>query len=257
MKKIKSFTLAEVLITLVVIGIVAAITIGALYKINQERIMVTKLAATYSVLLDGFKIMVQQNGTIDTYGSGTERVNTIIKLLPQYIKMTECKKWRDCLSSEYKFRNSTVNRSPDEYYHYSLLNGAVISIKKYNNLKCVQNMAMNQKGTNEYNTPGSSIYYGTYNHSCGELEVDINGPAPPNKSDVDLFKFKLVTDGIVPAGSSKETIWTDTFDRQCKISAPLGTRTYGYCTGWVLANKNMDYLHCPDELGWNKKTSCK
>ena len=96
--KKQNFTLAEVLITLAVIGVVAAITIGVLYKINQERIMITKLAATYSVLLDGFRMMVQQNGTIDTYGNDTEeRMNTIIELLPQYIKMNKCTRWKDCI----------------------------------------------------------------------------------------------------------------------------------------------------------------
>ena len=48
MKRQNAFTLAEVLITLAVIGIVAAITIPALVNNYRERVTVTGLKKMYS-----------------------------------------------------------------------------------------------------------------------------------------------------------------------------------------------------------------
>ena len=45
----KAFTLAEVLITLGIIGIVAAMTLPAIIQKQQDKITVTKLKKMYSV----------------------------------------------------------------------------------------------------------------------------------------------------------------------------------------------------------------
>ena len=47
---IKAFTLAEILITLGVIGIVAAITMPTLIQNHKKKVAVTQLKATYSIL---------------------------------------------------------------------------------------------------------------------------------------------------------------------------------------------------------------
>ena len=54
-------------------------------------------------------------------------------------------------------------------------------------------------------------------------------------------------------GRQVDGVWTETFENQC-----LGKRYHGPggCTAWVIVNGNMDYLKCPDELGWDKKSGC-
>ena len=258
----KSFTLSEVLITLVIIGLVAATLIPMIIQNYREKATITKVNQAYVLLLDAFKLMIQQNGTIDTYGdSAPERIQKVGQLIPDYLKITkECKESLSECMGPYKsrFTNKTITAVPysRQNFTFVLLNGLTISISPDSQgSDCIQNMAMNQKGINEYNNPNSSIYYGNYKHTCGNIYVDINGSKGPNKNDIDLFNFKIVTDGIVPAGSHKEGIWTETFDSQC-----LGKRTLiegGYCAGWIIENKNMDYLHCPEKLGWKKALSCK
>ena len=65
-------------------------------------------------------------------------------------------------------------------------------------------------------------------------------------------------DGIVPAGTAGLTrfglLWS--FERSC-LNAEYTASSQASCTAWVLANENMDYLHCPDKIGWNKASSCK
>lgn len=65
LKKI-GFTLAEVLITLGIIGIVAAITIPGLITNYQKRVTVTRLKGSYSKLMQAFK------AAEDDYGPVTE-----------------------------------------------------------------------------------------------------------------------------------------------------------------------------------------
>ena len=63
-----AFTLAEVLITLAIIGVVAAITIPSVVQKYQERVTVTKLKKVYSTLNQAYQMAVIENGTIDQWG---------------------------------------------------------------------------------------------------------------------------------------------------------------------------------------------
>ena len=215
--------MAEVLITIAIIGIVAAITVPNLISKHKEKTTVTRVNVIYSKLLEGFRLMIEENGTIDTYGS------------------------YDCSNDLYKFKyvNDTDKVGRTRIATFKMVDGAVLQFGIDSG--CTQTMAMDQK--NEY-----GYAYGTYGMGCGSLVIDLNGRLGPNVSDIDFFKFRIVTDGIIPAGSSKETVWTQTFLDQC-----LENRAHnlGNCTAWVIANKNMDYLHCPEKLGWDKASSCK
>lgn len=65
--KFKGFTLAEVLITLGVIGVVAAITLPALISSYNKKITETRLAKFYSVFNQAIKLSVAENGDVDTW----------------------------------------------------------------------------------------------------------------------------------------------------------------------------------------------
>lgn len=64
----KAFTLAEVLITLAIIGVVAAMTIPTLISKYQEKQTVTQLTKVYSILSQAWQLMQTEYGTIDTWG---------------------------------------------------------------------------------------------------------------------------------------------------------------------------------------------
>lgn len=59
---IKGFTLAETLITLGIIGVVAALTIPALITNHQKEVTLNKLKETYSLLGQAFKSATVENG---------------------------------------------------------------------------------------------------------------------------------------------------------------------------------------------------
>ncbi len=62
MKKQRAFTLAEVLITLGVIGVVAALTIPTLIANHRNKVTETKLKKFYSVMNQAIKLAEVENG---------------------------------------------------------------------------------------------------------------------------------------------------------------------------------------------------
>lgn len=63
----KGFTLAETLITLVIIGIVAALTLPALVNNHRKEFVETRLKSAYSILANMFKSAEVDYGTLNTW----------------------------------------------------------------------------------------------------------------------------------------------------------------------------------------------
>ena len=66
-EKRAAFTLAEVLITLAIIGVVAAMTIPTLVVDYQKKVVETKLLKVYSVMNNAIKLSSIDNGPIQTW----------------------------------------------------------------------------------------------------------------------------------------------------------------------------------------------
>lgn len=232
----------------------------------REKVTVARLTHTYSLLSQAIERMIEDEGsTIQYWGSdNATRQAKFEKLLPKYVEIIKkCKRMEQgCISPNHYGigvlgapANGWAVGSSGTTNTYLLKNG--VGIKVNPGGTCQQDTTLQKKGCSEYNlncNPNqATLNYGTYQHDCIHLMVDINGPAGPNKTDIDYFGFSIVQNGIVPSGSSKETVWTQKFDNCIKYSQ----HEYGKCTAWVIYNKNMDYLKCPDKLGWNKAPSCK
>ncbi len=261
-----AFTLAEVLITLGVIGVIAAITMPTLIGNHREKVTVTRLTHTYSLLSQAIERMIEDQGeTIQYWGSdAATRRAKFEELLPKYVEIIKkCEKMEKGCISPTNYTPGVIGAPAGVWItgrttlanSYLLKNGVGIKVNKGGT--CQQDTTLQKKGCSEFNlncNPNeATLNYGTYQHNCIGLFVDINGPAGPNKTDIDYFEFSIVQNGIVPSGSSKETIWTEKFDNCIKYNRYNNCK----CTAWVIYNKNMDYLKCPDKLGWNKASSCK
>lgn len=250
MKKEKSgFTLAEVLVTLGIIGIVAAITLPQLITNYKEKQRVTQLKKAYSVLQQAFTMAVKDYGTpnywdlaitntgqTDENGnqildeSGTEKAMNILK---QYLKQ---KTLPDGAFIGYV--NSLDNRNA--WWPWE------VSANKYVFLPDGTMIA--QGWINSPECKASS-------NSCGDFWVAF--PSKNMRIGVDVFNFLFTKNGFVPNGMSTGTSYA--FDKACDIKNQSGLNADAQgrgCTAWVLFNGNMDYLHCND-LSWDGKTKCK
>ena len=68
--KKSAFTLAEVLITLGIIGVVAAITLPSLIQRNVEKQRVAQLKKAYSELSQAYNLAIAENGAPTEWGMG-------------------------------------------------------------------------------------------------------------------------------------------------------------------------------------------
>jgi len=248
------FTLAEVLITLGIIGVVCAITLPSLISEHREKVTVTRLNSLYSLLSQGFESMVNDYGEISFFGSNAqERVDVLFKRFPEYFKTVKiCNhNMSGCIVNHCYRNNSSICGALTANRNYGFILNNGVAIRLVDDGICVQDTSMTKTGEWELGSNTEGVFYGTYHHNCAVIYADINGDAGPNIMDKDTFAFAVVKNGIVPIGGSKERT------NYNNLSTCLSGLGAGRCTAWVIYNKNMDYLHCPDKLGWDKASSCK
>lgn len=240
-----AFTLAEVMITLGIIGIVANLTIPILMQNIKEAQTVSSLKKVYSTISSAFTLAVQEDGTPENWdlvGGWTTQgaINLINKLVP-YLKVTKkCigtaeSDYKGCMAASYKYLggNTWGDFDGDSTLQKIVLSdGSVIAVS-IDDANC--NSTINQI---------ASI--------CGTIFVDINGTKKPNQGGVDLFPFWITKTRLVPIGTQADNNY---FASTCKNKLTNAT-TSGYgCTAWVLYNENMDYMKCSD-LNWDSKLKC-
>jgi prepilin-type N-terminal cleavage/methylation domain-containing protein len=96
----KAFTLAEVLITLGIIGVVAALTMPSLIINYKKRTTVTQIKKFYTNINQVLKLSEIDNGSADTWdiSSGREGYNTVLAFYNKYFSkyMTKTKEVKPC-----------------------------------------------------------------------------------------------------------------------------------------------------------------
>ena len=251
-RTIKGFTLAEVLITLGIIGVVAAMTLPTVINKYQEKVTVTKLKKFYSILQQSYLVAVENHGTPDQWGFGERDAEPQEGEEDSYIA-SNAKILKDILFSNVKTLKNCdgVKREacnfPRVYYQRS---GALgLDSNKLASVGIIDGsgVAVLVNDGNCNSSRGRGILLES---TCGFIFVDINGTIPPNILGKDIFGFYLTKAGIIPVGSSDET--SHTFDQ----SGSWTCKNYGLgCTAWVIYNENLEYLKC-DDLSWNGKKKC-
>ncbi len=235
LKQKTAFTLAEVLITLGIIGVVAAMTIPTVIAKYREKEYVTRLKVVYNVLNQALQMSVIDNGTVNEWGFTQDSEGGKIiadKLLP-YIKQV-----KSC-----DIKQNGVNKCFAAAY------------KKLNNVNFT---LMRSGGGSFILANGQSVHiYSTYADCinnpeglCAYVVTDINGNRNPNVLGKDTFYFALSKDKFIPLGQQDRSFADRvySFENDC-YGDGIG------CTAWVLFNENMNYLHC-EGLSWNGKKNC-
>lgn len=226
-----AFTLAEVLITLGIIGVVAAMTMPSLIQNYQEKATVTKLKKCYSLVSQAYVSILNDEGGSDTLQAGDDL--EMMEKFGKYLKYQKtCGRNKGCFpnvtyksvtgNGYSKWEDDTTDRS-----RAILTDGTLIMFNK-------------------------SVITENENYIYAQIYVDINGFKGPNQLGRDFFYFYINPEKIVPAGAKAldEKNEDQKFTKNC-------IQQNGYaCAAWVIYNENMDYLHCKD-LSWDGKHSCK
>lgn len=174
------FTLAEVLITLGIIGVVAALTSPILIKNYQKHVTLQCLKASYSIINQAIETSKQNNGDIDSwdYTIGTE--DFVNKYLAPYLKLTKFGAYRTYQSADIK-----------NYYYFDCLEATCSYIPD-------QRVILHSTApANIYSLPNGNFITivvfksHTFNIGTCVLRIDINGKAKPNMLGKDVFTFSF------------------------------------------------------------------
>ena len=193
MKLKNGFSLIEVLVTLLVIGVVASLTIPGLRRNADDRTVATNLKKIHSDLNQATKLAMSNDSVGLFY-----RINAVRQKSEQAFEDEFVKKYfnvavvcpagdaADCFGeSSFIEQNGNANKS------YLLTNGVSLMFK------------------NEYPLKSTKLFNYVF--------VDVNGPKKPNKAGTDQFMLTLNShSGEVFAGKSGNNGLKDDFKKNCE-----------------------------------------
>ncbi len=173
--KKSGFTLAEVLITLGIIGVVAALIMATIIANYQKSETITLLKRSYSQIANAVVASEAENGDHSEWDLTLSPQDFFTKYLKKYLPVVkEClpNSGVKCSNIENRvdLKNTTapldgINRG--RFYGVVLNNGNILWIQKFNNQ--------------------GFVYI---------IMVDINGDKGPNRNGRDLFGFAFTKDGF-------------------------------------------------------------
>lgn len=209
------FTLAEVLITLGIIGVVAAITIPGLINAYRAQQLRAQFNKSYSVVQQAFKLM--ESDDVDTnmrnYNRGT---NPFYLTFQKYLSQST-------ICSGYTDQNN-LHKTPDGCYEYKIYD----QVDGYKYLNGNGFIADGTYNNGELMLPdGTLIFFDDSPETEGWkgviIFIDINGyKKGPNRLGYDFFAFEVI-EGVVHAIGEVETSYK--FKDDCKFG-PANARGY-------------------------------
>lgn len=228
-----AFTLAEVLITLGIIGVVAAMTIPTLVNNYQKTQYVVKLKKVYSMLSQVF-ILIQTDA-----GGSILSDSSVSQSTTGY---TEAANYMQAFTSRMKTIKTCPNAGGDCWYTTPIyyLDHSLGNYK--NNADLAQVRSVLSDGTMlmfwQYgnNCTGGSGTAGSPldGKVCGAIAVDVNGISGPNTEGRDVFFFFVAQTGIYPWGISYDT-------GSPASTTCISTGNGDGCAGKVLLENAMNY----------------
>ena len=252
----RGFTIAEVLVTITIVGIVAAMTIPTLVASYQKKVWATTLSVSVSNLEKAMTTMIVKEGVRDLFRTKAwlDSENTIdagvdpgekssfFHLLNKSFVVTEV------YGPAYEFYSAG---DPKGYNGVGpvIFSNAEIGFLSTN--KAVY-FATFYKNPPKYLTEEESVNLNlNLRAKAGNVIIDVNGKTKPNKFGYDLFAFVLGQDGkLYPYGTRELSIFdtetdVNTWDNASSASKCIdGDITYpGWaCTARMVENNYvMDY----------------
>ena len=220
------FTLAEVLITLGIVGVVAALTIPTLISKYKVSVLESQFKKAYSVV-QNVNLMMELND-INPYedyqvGVGTRDEAAIIKQISDFAKFT--KGARVCDGKYYICTLGT--NSPDEKFRYKTLDG-----------KSSVHIDADAYTKKTIMLPdGATIWLGDRTWAKHRYYYDINGTAKgPNKLGYDFHVFLIKKNGTISADKNSGSL------NRCSFLYPAHGAAYlGFnCSYYAISNTNPD-----------------
>ena len=208
-----AFTLAEVLITLGIIGVVAAMTLPALVNNYKEKELATQVKKTFSNIQNAALLAQKDLGAVgdntflfDVTNTHAETAKNFAKYF-NGAKVCENKSQKGCSQYYYKVKYATaykgygdINKTYTPDGAKIILNdGSVLTIQqktscRRTNTGCKQDSSGNCiKDEN-----GDTISVTEIHSDCATIFMDVNGLKRPNQFGADIYEIQVTTNKVKP-----------------------------------------------------------
>ena len=235
-RKRTAFTLAEVLITLGIIGVVAALTLPVIISDVKNSQLEAGLKKAYSVLGQALNMYQAENGERIVAGDATNR-RMIKSYLMQYIKSA-----KDC-----GFGGSDNKEGLEKAClpnNYTGIDGDFNGSAKYETYNGKSSIALDYFDDGQFVTPDGMLIL--IENSGGQwfgdqvfISVDVNGyNKKPNRLGQDLFMFQIDKNGALLPMGAKDTKYYSISDAYCSNTSTNSMNGAG-CTNLALMDKNF------------------
>ena len=254
MKKTFCFTLAEVLVTLSILGVVAAIVIPNVINKISDRVAITQLKKAVSAFNEAFqKAVIIEGDPVKWDSSGDIWSSRRVSLLAPYFNVKKI-----CLKDPFSYATYTLTCSG-----YPTIEGTESYVfRNLNNTRKAQSVFASfiTKDGILYMPINNSLKDKGFVHPDFQSEkylfsllIDINGSKKPNRFGYDVFFFPVTDKGIL----IKDNISSLTYDNyygvlhkaNCKYKETRYNPGYS-CGNYVIRHNNMDYKYRDVSSEW-------
>ena len=229
-----AFTLAEVLITLGIIGVVAAITLPSLTAKYQKQLMINQLKTAYSILSNALTLAKKDHGDYAywTYYqndkgpsvSSFEFTNKYIKPYIKNIALYSDNKITGCKNITYKHMDGSIVDCTSVNTFCGICGTANNTVQLHLSNGMIMSVLTRQSATDE-------------NVKKAEFYVDTNGLKGPNIWGKDIFRFALLNleNGFKFCGGDCHDK-SFTLANHCTMNNAYGCADVIIADGWQIKN---------------------
>jgi len=257
----KAYTLAEVLITLGIIGIVAAITIPTMISNHQKRVWTAQLQKSYATLNQGFRRMLA-----DDNASSLSQTETFNSLGGEQIEGLNNTKYKQCLPD-----NDIEGTECGDFYKNLGKYFKIADIRKESTERPIYYLNYNEPALNYKDTTVITLTDGTeildlvvktsdaeantanaFKGKLGNFNIDLNGKKGPNKFGRDVFRFFIADSGMVyPYGSYAIS------EYECQLSENKEEENCPANRYWKTATENLNFTCQVDGRSYGKACTAR
>lgn len=197
MKKNKAFTLAEVLVTLMIIGVIAAVTIPTLNQNIKNNQYVAGVLKADSVLSQAINRMKVEYGPVGFGKAWNNKADFMDAFIKQFNSVKTCSEadYEDCYDFKHLIGTDGKPRQDISPRHVILATDGMMYSTVWVNSRSI--------------VPGWVSTYGMLEEDTknvlAKIMVDVNGEKGPNRYGRDIFFFLVIRGkGVLPVGYAND-----------------------------------------------------
>ncbi len=209
--------MAEVLVTLGIIGVVSAMTVPSLMQNYQRQSYVTQLHKVYNEISQAALRYQNDKNAVNLVEAGLSSQDAVYEFITDYFKVVKtCDTFSDCFASsdDYKNLNGSSTKGFDESTRTFILSSGA-AIRPW------------------YLKSGDKLI---------NVMVDINGKKGPNIEGRDMFLLCLYNNGLIDEQGASAPLTKEARDNLFTNTCQKSSTGIGGCFGKILNdNWQMNY----------------